>query len=102
MSERTTGRSEASILKAAAALRQHAGMTSQERSEHTSAARAAFERKWLDLADGDPVRAAKLRKAFYLELSVKSARARRRAKEQTEIAEAAEAELDALDNETAA
>ncbi|WGY03716.1 hypothetical protein QI633_08110 [Nocardioides sp. QY071] len=42
----------------------------------TAPARAAFEAKFLEQADGDPVRAASLRKAYYMRLALKSAKAR--------------------------
>ena len=64
-----------------------------DRAARTAAARAAFEQRFLDAADGDPVRAEYLRKAHYARLALKSAQARRRAKEHTAAAEAAEAEL---------
>ena len=48
-----------------------------DRSARTAPARARFERKFLDEADGDPVRAAHLRKAYYARLALKSAQARR-------------------------
>ena len=44
----------------------------------TANARNALEKKFLEEADGDPKRAESLRKAFYLELAMKSANARRR------------------------
>jgi hypothetical protein len=51
--------------------------TTEDRSARTAPARAAFEAKFLEQADGDPVRAAHLRKAFYARLALRSARARR-------------------------
>jgi hypothetical protein len=48
-----------------------------DRSAATRAARAAFDQKFLDLADGDPVRAAHLRKAHFTRLALKSAQTRR-------------------------
>jgi hypothetical protein len=47
------------------------------RSARTANGRAAFEQRFLDAAGGDPVRAASLRRAYYLDLSRKSAKARR-------------------------
>lgn len=47
------------------------------RSARTAPARAAHDQKFLDAADGDPVRAAHLRKAYYQRLALKSAQARR-------------------------
>jgi hypothetical protein len=64
-----------------------------DRSARTAPARAALERKFLDAANGDPVRAASLRKAHFQRLALKSARSRRRARELTHAAEEAEAEL---------
>lgn len=52
-----------------------------------------MEAKFLAEAEGDPVRAAHLRKAHFARLALKSAQARRRARELTEAAEAAETEL---------
>ena len=63
------------------------------RTARTAAARAALDAKFLEQAGGDPVRAAHLRKAHFARLALKSAQARRRAKEFTRTAEAAEAEL---------
>jgi hypothetical protein len=60
----------------------------------TANARAALEQKFLDLAGGDPVRAQHLRKAHFAKLALKSAQARRKIKDQTAVAEAAEAELE--------
>jgi len=49
--------------------------------------------KFLRSADGDPVRAEHLRRAYYLRLARKSAEARRKIKKETAEAEAGEAEL---------
>lgn len=59
----------------------------------TAPARAALDRKFMEQAEGDPVRAAHLRKAHFKRLALKSAQARRKARELTEAADAAEAEL---------
>lgn len=64
-----------------------------DRSARTQPARAALDRKFLVEADGDPVRAEHLRKAHFQRLALKSARARRRAREFAIEAETAEAEL---------
>lgn len=48
-----------------------------DRTARTAPGRAALEQKFLDQADGDPVRAAHLRKAYYQRLALKSAAARR-------------------------
>ena len=52
-----------------------------DRAARTAPARAALDRKFLDAADGDPVRAEHLRKAHFQRLALKSARARRLARE---------------------
>lgn len=70
-----------------------------DRPARTSAGRAAFEKTFLDLAGGDPAAAEHLRKAYFLRLSLRSAQARRKARENTAAAEAAEAELDSLGGE---
>lgn len=66
------------------------------RAARTAPARAALDAKFLEQAEGDPVRAAHLRKAWFARLALKSAQARRKARELTEAAETAEAELDAM------
>lgn len=64
-----------------------------DRAKRTNAARAALEQKFLDAADGDPERAEHLRKAHFQRLALRSAQARRKAKEFAAEAESAEAEL---------
>lgn len=49
-----------------------------DRPARTAKARNAFENRFLTQADGDPQRAASLRKAHYARLALKSAQARRR------------------------
>jgi len=49
-----------------------------DRAARTAPARAALDDKFLDQADGDPQRAEALRKAFYTDLALKSAQARRK------------------------
>ena len=49
-----------------------------DRAARTAPARRALEQKFLDAADGDPVRAEHLRKAHFKRLALKSAQARRR------------------------
>lgn len=68
-----------------------------DRAARTSPARRALARKFLDAADGDPVRAEHLRKAYFTRLALKSAQSRRKSRELTEAAVAAEAELASLD-----
>lgn len=65
-------------------------------TERTAPARRALEAKFLEQADGDPVRAEHLRKAYFKRLALKSAQSRRRAKEYTQAAEAAESALTEL------
>ncbi len=64
-----------------------------DRAARTAPARAALESKFLEAAEGDPCRAAHLRKAHFQRLALKSAQARRKARELHEIAQAADAEL---------
>jgi len=66
----------------------------KDRTARTAPARAALDQKFLDEADGDPVRAAHLRKVYFQRLALKSAQARRKARELTEAADAAEAEAE--------
>jgi hypothetical protein len=65
----------------------------ENRSARTAPARAALDQKFLDAAGGDRVRAAHLRKAHFARLALKSAQARRRAREQRELAEKIEGEI---------
>ena len=66
------------------------------RSARTAPGRAALFAKFLEQADGDPVRAEHFLKAHFSRLGLQSARARRQSRELTEQANTAEAELDAL------
>ena len=68
----------------------------RDRTARTAPARAALDAKFLAAAEGDPIRAEHLRKAYFKRLALKSAQSRRRAKESTLVAETAEAELDSL------
>ena len=63
------------------------------RTARTAPARAAMQAKFLEQAGGDPVRAEHLRKAHYTRLALRSAQSRRKARELTAVADAAEAEL---------
>jgi len=67
-----------------------------DRTARTAPGRAAQEAKFLEQAGGDPARAANLRKAHYARLTLKSIASRRKSRELTQTAEAAEAELVAL------
>jgi inorganic triphosphatase YgiF len=57
--------------------------------------------KFLDEANGDPVRAEHLRKAFFGRMALKSARARRKIKEARAELVAVEAEIDAAGGDVA-
>jgi hypothetical protein len=48
-----------------------------DRTAATAAARAGLEQRFLDEADGDPVRAQTIRRLYYTRLAFKSAQARR-------------------------
>lgn len=52
-----------------------------DRTARTAPARAALDAKFLEQADGDPIRAAHLRKAHFARLALKSAQARRAARQ---------------------
>lgn len=82
-------------LAASIAAHESWGRTT-DRAARTANARAALDRKFLDQADGDPIRAEHLRKAYFQRLALKSAASRRRAKDATSDALAAEAELAAI------
>lgn len=49
-----------------------------DRTARTAKARAALDAKFLEDADGDPVRAEHLRKAHFARMALASAKARRR------------------------
>jgi len=64
-----------------------------DRTARTAKARAALAQKFLDAADGDPVRAEHLRSAYFARLALRSAQSRRKAKELLADAESADREL---------
>jgi len=64
-----------------------------DRTAATASARRAFEQGFLDQADGDPKRAASLRRAYYARIALRSAQSRRKGRE---LLEQAEAELHAV------
>ena len=70
--------------------------STEDRSARTAPARRALDAKFLEQAEGDPKRAESLRSAYFKRLALKSAQSRRRAREASEAAAAAEAELEAL------
>lgn len=65
----------------------------ENRSARTAPARAALDAKFLEQAGGDPVRAAHLRKSHFTRLALKSAQSRRKARDLTEVADLADADL---------
>lgn len=67
-----------------------------DRSARTAAARRALDDKFLELAGGDPKRAEHLRKAHFQRLALKSAQARRKARELIDDADAAEAAIESV------
>lgn len=85
---------EQSLVASIAAHTSWANTT--DRTGRTAPARAALDAKFLAEADGDPRRAANLRTAYFKRLALKSAQARRRAKESASAADSAEAELRSL------
>lgn len=91
--------SEASLHASIAAHTSWAN--TENRTARTAKARAALDQKFLDQAGGDPVRAASLRKAHFKRLALKSAVARRRARENADVADSADAELRALGGDAA-
>ena len=72
----------ASEVRLAAQIRAHQSWAKTvDRSARTAPARAALERRFLDQAGGDPVRAEHLRTAYYKRLALLSAVSRRRNRE---------------------
>lgn len=59
----------------------------EDRSARTAKARAARDQKFLDQAGGDPVKAEHLRRAFYLQMQLKSLKARQAKAEARKVAE---------------
>lgn len=87
-------RSERSLISSIAAHESWA--KTEDRAARTAAARRGLDQKFLEQAGGDPQRAEHLRSAHFKRLALKSAQSRRRAREATEAAAAAEAELERL------
>ena len=92
--------SPASDRALVARIAAHESWASTNRSARTANARAALDAKFLELANGDPARAAQLRKAHFLRLALKSVQSRRRkvARRTDEIGDA-EIELGELDGD---
>lgn len=74
-----SGRSSAERRLMSAANAHKSWSQTVDRAGRTAPARAAFERRFLDEADGDPHRAENLRRAYYKRLAARSIRARRKA-----------------------
>lgn len=72
-----------------------------DRSQRTAPARAALDAKFLHEADGDPIRAAALRKAYFTRLALRSAQSRRHAAAHKAVADAADRELRDLGDDAA-
>ena len=73
--------SEESELSRAGRLGAHESWArTADRSARTAPAREALQRKFLDEAGGDPVRAEHVRKAYYARLALASLQARNRAR----------------------
>ncbi|HEY3546325.1 MAG TPA: hypothetical protein VGK17_09555 [Propionicimonas sp.] len=68
-----------------------------DRSARTAPARRALDQKFIDQAGGDLARAESLRKAHYARLALASVRARRLGREYAAAADAADAELNAVE-----
>lgn len=98
MPDPTRTRDSEVVLNARAAAHESWAKT-VDRPARTAAARRAKDAQFLEQADGDPVRAASLRKAYYTRLALKSVQARRKARELTEDAVEAEAELAQMGDE---
>lgn len=64
-----------------------------DRNARTAPARAALEQKFLEAAGGDLTRAEHFKKAHYARLALKSAKARRMAREARSLAAEVETEL---------
>ncbi|GAA1987179.1 hypothetical protein GCM10009817_30860 [Terrabacter lapilli] len=72
-----------------------------DRAARTAPARRALEDKFLTMADGDPVRAEHYKKAHYTRLALRSAQARRQAREAIATAQQVEADPAELGGEPA-
>ena len=92
-------RTERQLIASLAAHESWANTTN--RSARTAPARAALDAKFLAQADGDPIRAEHLRKAHFARLTLKSIASRRKSRALVEVAQVAEAELDALGGDAA-
>jgi hypothetical protein len=80
MTRRTAPTDSERSLIASASAHESWGRT-VDRAGRTATARAAFDRRFLEEAGGDPERAESLRRAYYKQLAARSVRARREARE---------------------
>ena len=76
--EEDTGSPASERALAARVMAELSWANTKDRSARTAPARAARDQKFLDQADGDPIRAAHLRKAHFARMALLSAQARRR------------------------
>lgn len=93
MPETTDGMTPAERSTRASLAAHTSWANTADRAGRTAKARAALEQRFLDEAGGDPVRAESIRKAYYLRLALKSATARRKAREADTAAAAADSAL---------
>ena len=77
MDDRSTMPWDARSMGSLGGLTSWANTPDEDRHKRTAPARAALEAKFLAEADGDPVRAASIRKLHYKRMALKSAQARR-------------------------
>lgn len=95
------GATQAERTLAASIAAEISWANTHDRSARTAPARRGLDQRFLDEAGGDPQRAEHLRRAHFKRLALKSAQSRRKAREATAQAEAAEAELVTLGGESA-
>lgn len=77
----------AAEVRLAAQIRAHQSWAKTvNRTARTAPARAGLERKFLEQADGDPVRAEHLRTAYFKKLALLSAASRRRNRQRRAVA----------------
>lgn len=72
-----SGPTPSEVSQAARVFAHKSWALTTDRTARTAKARATFQQKFLDQAEGDPVRAESLRKAYYASMALKSARTRR-------------------------
>ena len=76
----------------AAEIRAHVSWANTpDRTKRTAPAREKFEERFLREADGDPQRAASLRRAYYANLALQSAKARRERSQARKTAQSGDA-----------